>query len=425
MSLRGLLASRRFGPMFVCMALGAFNDNFYKNALIILITYLLAGNLHVGAALLINIAAACFILPFFLFSGMAGLIADRYAKHTLVIVYKVTELILCVLAGVALAVQHLPLLLLILFLFGTQSAFFGPVKYAILPELLKRGELLAGNGLIEAGTFLCILIGTLTGGLLILETHGVLYVTAILIALGAAGVYAAFRVPHTKATDPALTLRYNVVSTTTAMLRYAVSVPTLWFAILGISWFWAIGAMYLTQIPVFTKDVIGGDEGVASFYLGLFSVGIGIGAVSCQRILKDKPDARIAPLALLGICLFGLHLIWLASSIPTPTGLFAFDMYFDSIPRLFIALDLLALAACGGIFVVPLYTQLQVKSKPAQRARAIASNNVMNALFSTVAAILAAAFYGLDFTVSEVLLAFTAANIPVIYYLYRHVDWAK
>ncbi len=282
MSLLRLLFSRRFGPIFTCMALGAFNDNFYKNAVIILITYLLSASLKIDAALLISFAAAAFILPFFLFSGIAGIMADRIAKHGLVRVLKVTELVLCILVGFALATHHLWALLILLFLFGTQAAFFGPVKYAILPELVSKNELLAANGIVEAGTFLGILIGTLAGGLLILHPAGVHLVAWILIGLGLLGVVAAWHVPTTGNAQPALAQRYNVISTTKDMLKHAVASPPIWFAILGISWFWAIGTTYLTQIPVFAKDIVGGNEEVASFYFGLFSIGIGLGAMSCQ-----------------------------------------------------------------------------------------------------------------------------------------------
>lgn len=420
-----LLFSRRFGPIFACMALGAFNDNFYKNALIILITYVLADSLDKDASMLISFAAACFILPFFLFSGTAGQIADRYPKDHLVRIFKTTELALCVLAGVALMVHHLSSLMVLLFLFGVQAAFFGPVKYAILPELIRKDELLAGNGLIEAGTFLCILIGTLTGGLMILRPFGVHFVALTMIAIGMLGIYASTFVPPTEAKLPALSVRWNIFASTYAMLRHAVQEPPIFYAILGISWFWAIGATYLTQISVFTRDIIGGNQEVVSLYMGLFSIGTGLGAISCQCLVRRFSNAKIAPVVLSGICMFGLDLCWVGYSLPDPGDvLFGLDHYFTTPDHFRIAFDLLMIAVCGGAFIVPLYTQLQLESSEAHRARSIASNNVFNALFTSVAALLAAGLYWLDFDVNQVLLIFAALNIPVIYYLYRRAAWA-
>ncbi len=396
------------------MALGAFNDNFYKNAVIILITFRLAESLHRDAALLISLAAACFILPFFLFSGIAGILADRHAKHTLFCVLKLTELALCALAGVALYIAHIPLLFLVLFLFGTQSAFFGPVKYAILPELLKSRELLAANGMIEAGTFIGILIGTIAGGLLILAPNGVALVSITLLALGAAGVGAAMAVLPTTSTHPNLAEKLHVIATTKAMLTRAMKNPPIWYAILGISWFWATGTTYLTQIPVFTKESIGGNAAVASFFLGLFSVGIAFGSLSCQRVMHVWPKLPLAPLALGGITLAGLHLCFTASGLTPGDSLMGLDRYFDARAHAIIALDLFLLSVCGGLFIVPLYTQLQIKSSAGERARSIASNNVMNALFSSVSALAVAALYAAKFHVNDVLLIAAVANIPVL-----------
>ena len=414
-----LFFSRRFFPIFGAMALGAFNDNFYKNAVIILITYALAAQLFVNAPLLISLAAACFILPFFLFSGIAGILADRVAKHRLVRYLKITELAICILAAIALFLQHAGVLMVVLFLFGTQSAFFGPVKYAILPELLPKNELLIANGMIEAGTFLGILIGTLLGGLLILEAHGVAWVSAVLILLSTAGVLAAYRVLPTTVTEPIPAARYKVLATTKDMLSHAARNPPIWYAILGISWFWAIGTTYLTQIPVFTKESIGGDEHVASFFLALFSIGIAFGSLSCAHLTRIFPRAPIAPLALAGITLAGLHVNWLVAGIAPPATLMGLTAYLENARHLAIAADLFLLAACGGIFIVPLYTQLQLQSKESERARAIASNNVMNALFSSIAAVLAAALYAAGMGVDTVFLLTALANIPVIYTLYR------
>ena len=402
------------------MALGAFSDNFYKNAVIILITYLLAEQLGYEASVLISLAAAFFILPFFLFSGIAGELADRHAKHRLTRFFKITELVLCGLASLALLTHHLYGLLIVLFLFGTQAAFFSPVKYAILPELLKKNELVMGNGMVEAGTFLCILTGTLAGGLLILAPHGVKWVSAILITLALLGIYAAFRITTTPAAQSSLRVRYHPLATTRDLCRHGWRHPNLWRAMMANSWFWAIGTTYLTQIPVFTKQMVGGNEQVASVFFALFSVGIGMGSLGCQWVLRRWPQRNVPLLALTGIALFGLHLSYSSWSLTAGDTLIGLREFLSGglTPWLIVA-DLLLLSVCGGLFIVPLYTTLQTQSKPSERARTIAANNMFNALFSALAAIIAAILFAVGVHVKEILLLFAAANIGFIGYLRR------
>lgn len=410
-----LLFSRRFGPIFSCMALAAFNDNYYKNALIVLITYVLSTQTQVAPGLLINIAAACFIVPFFLFSGIAGLMADKYAKHRLVRIYKMGELIFFVLAALALYVQHMWALLIVLFLLGTLASFFGPVKYAILPELVKKDELLSATGLVEGGTFVSILLGTLLGGLLIMQPDGVLVVGSSMIVVGVLGVIAAWCVPITEPAQPQLFPDWRIVTSIIRMLRDAFRTPKIATAILGVSWFWAIGATYLTQIPVFTKDVIGGNEQVVSLYLAVFSIGIALGSVATASIMKRSRKLHVPFIALSGVMLFGLDLCWVSYGLPAPSEtLSGIDGYFSDFAHYRITFDLFMLAFCGGVFCVPLYTALQVDSSLSARARTIASNNVMNAVFIATASLLAAGFYALQLHVRDVLLIFALFNLPII-----------
>lgn len=416
-----LLTTRRFVPQFVCMALGAFNDNYYKSALIILITYVLSDALHMEASTLISIAAAVFILPFFLFSSTAGALADRYAKYKLVRLLKLTELVLIIFAALALMVANVWLLLTILFLLGTQAAFFGPVKYAILPELLREEELLSGNGLVEAGTFLSILLGTSLGALLILTKHGVEFVAISMIALSIIGVVASLYVPATTALNPNLRPSYNIVLTTWAMIRHAFSTRALLIAIIGISWFWAIGVTYLTQLPIFTKQIVGGDETIVTFFNGIFSIGIGIGAIACQHLLMGRVSLKYAPWSLLIIALAGVDLYIVSTSLGAhDAALITIEQYFRNFADYRIALDLAALSIAGGVFVVPLYTTLQIESEANARARTIASNNVMNALFMAVASVMAVGFYATNLAVEHVLLIFSLLSLPLIAWLYRY-----
>lgn len=419
MSSLSLLLSRRFGTMFTAMALGAFNDNFYKNALIIITTYTLAQQMGMEAATLLSAASAAFILPFFLCSGLAGEMADRIPKYQLVRMLKITEFVLILFAALALYHQHAWSLMLILFLLGMQAAFFGPVKYSILPELLAKDELLQGNAIIEAGTFLAILTGTLIGGLLILQPNGPIVVAAALIGASALGLWAAYRVPKTFVTKPELKLNYNIFMSTWRMVRHAFENPGLIFPILGISWFWAIGATYLTQLPVFTKEIIGADEKVVTLFNGIFTVGIALGSFYCPTAIKwaGRRARYLSPLALAGVFAFGLDVCFIGhhAATPLPDELLGIVDYLTSSPHhLRLSIDLFLLAFCGGLFIVPLYTQLQTASDEHERARTIASNNVMNALFIATASVLAACMFGYGFTVLQVLFVVALFNIPII-----------
>jgi acyl-[acyl-carrier-protein]-phospholipid O-acyltransferase/long-chain-fatty-acid--[acyl-carrier-protein] ligase len=405
--------------MFTALALGAFNDNYYKNALLILTTYTLSAAMGIEPAVLISIASACFILPFFLFSGLAGELADRMPKHTLVRILKITEFVLILMASVALWHQHTWSLLAILFLLGMQAAFFGPAKYAILPELLAREELLQGNAMVEAGTFLSILLGTLVGGLLIMQPNGIIIVATTLIGASALGLWAAYRVPATSAKSPGLAINYNVFASTWNMVRHAATNPGLIFPILGISWFWAIGATYLSQIPVFTKEILGADEKVVTLFNGVFTVGIALGSFFCPTAIRWLRGyaKNLSTYALTGVLVFGLDLciVGYYATPPSPDALIGLMAYLqESTGNLRITLDLFLMAFCGGVFIVPLYTQLQTHSDEHERARTIASNNVVNALFIATASVLAAILFAIGWNVLHVLFVMALFNLPVI-----------
>jgi len=415
-----LLTSRRFAPMFGAMGFAAFNDNFYKNALIILITYRLAADNAEHAATLISIASAAFIIPFFLFSGLAGNLADKFSKSKLVRLLKIIELGLYVLASSALFSGNVVFMLFALFLLGTLSSFFGPLKYAILPELMERDEIIHATSFVEGGTYVSILLGTLLGALLILKPNGHWIVTAILVTVGVLGVISAFRVPHTTPAQPALRLRYNIIASIWDMLKVAAKNSTILAAIFGISWFWSIGATYLTQLPVFTKEIVGANERVVSLYMGIFTVGIAMGSLICPRVLKKVRGSVLSPLALLGVMLTGLDLCFAGYSMPTPGDtMLGLSSYFDSFAHVRVLVDLTLMSFCGGMFIVPLYALLQTDAHEAERARTIASNNVVNAMFIAVASVMAAVFYKFGLNVLEVLLIFALLNLPVIALLWR------
>ena len=405
------------------MALGAFNDNFYKNTLIILTTYSLAAKMGYEASTLLSAAQFVFILPFFLCSGLAGEVADRVPKHHLIRILKFTEFVLVLAAAVALITQNSWTLVTVLFLLGIQAAVFGPVKYSILPELLTKDELLQGNAILESGTFLSILSGTVIGGLIILRPHHGPEVVALLMFIAAAlGLWAAWRVPVTLVKASEIKINYNVFFSTWRMVRHAFENHGLIFPILGISWFWAIGATYLIQLPVFTKEIIGADEKVVTLFNGVFTVGIALGSFYCPFVIKwlGARAKHLSAIALTGVFVFGLDVCFIghhvANLAPTDDdALLGIVAYLTASPsHIRLAIDLFLLAFSGGMFIVPLYTQLQTISAEHERARTIASNNVMNALFIALASGFTAALSALDVTVLNIMFVFALLNLPVI-----------
>ena len=412
--MRNLFLTRRFWPLFVAMAFSAFNDNFYKNALVIYITYTLAAELGVKAEILISFAAACFIIPYFLFSGMAGLLADKFPKYKMARWLKCTEVLLVLCAAVALLVHHAVGMLSILFLLGTQATFFSPVKYAVLPELVPEHKLMRGNAIIEAGTFISILLGTSLGGLVVLKPHGLLIVSFTMLTAAVIGLAAAFLIPPTPPAVPGIVIPRNPFAGIRAMIGAVAHHHAIMLPIIGISWFWAIGATYLIQIPVLTKELIGGNEEVVTWFVALFSIGIAVGAMLSPTLVRKLRFHDLASLSLLGLTLFGLDLVWGNHHAHPASDLMGLVTYLKQRADWRMTADLFLMAVCGGIFVIPLYNRLQIAAGEEERARAIASNNVFNAFFMAVAAVVAAMMFAAHYSVLQVLLAFGLANFPMI-----------
>jgi acyl-[acyl-carrier-protein]-phospholipid O-acyltransferase/long-chain-fatty-acid--[acyl-carrier-protein] ligase len=413
-----LLRTRRFLPLFVTQFLGAFNDNVFKNALVILVTYVLATRAGMNGQVMVTVAAGVFILPFFLFSATAGQLADRYDKSVLIRWIKLAEIAIMLAGAVGFYLGSLPLLMAVLFLMGTQSTFFGPLKYGILPDHLGDEELIGGNALIEAGTFLAILIGTLVGGLVILDRHGAGIVSFLVLAVAAGGWAASLYVPPTAPASPELRIRYNIARETWNIIRVAASSRVIFLCILGISWFWLVGATFLAQFPTFAKDVIGGNEQVVTLFLTVFSVGIGVGSLLCNRLLKGAIHATYVPLGAVGITLFSIDLFFATQHPPAAgTELLSAEAFLAHAGSWRILLDLLLISVSGGIYIVPLYALLQERSEPAHRARNIASNKVVNALFMVVSAAATVAMLELGFSVPQVFLAVGLVNAGVAVYI--------
>jgi acyl-[acyl-carrier-protein]-phospholipid O-acyltransferase/long-chain-fatty-acid--[acyl-carrier-protein] ligase len=409
----GLLRTRRFLPLFLVQVTSAFADNLYKTAFIMAVTYRLDMG-AAGAGRLAGFAAAALVAPFFLFSGTAGQLADGLERSGLVRHLKTAELGVALIAALTfaiIAVSPWPSLLAV-FAFGAQAAFSSPVKYALLPQLLTPEELVAGNGLLEAGTFLSILLGTVAGGLAAVEGWN-WAVPALLILSVVPGVVASRFVPKAPAPSPGLAVTWLPLGGTGSVLGDARRQPVVQRAILAISWFWLVGAVALSQFPSWAKETLHAGSAVVTLFLAAFSIGIGIGALFCNRLLQGGPTARLAPKAALAMAI-ATALLWLLSPAPTPGAtLIGFADFLGTLRGWLIFLALTGLAIAGGVFVVPLYAVMQQRSQPENRARIVAANNIWNAIFMTAATLLVAILLSFGLPVAGVFLLLALGTVVV------------
>lgn len=414
-----LLKTRRFLPLFITQFFGAFNDNVFKNAFAILITYKLSQHSMWSPQLLVTFAAGLFILPFLIFSALAGDVADKFEKSKLISIIKTIEIILAMLAAIGFYDNNVFLLLLVLFMFGMHSTFFGPLKYALLPEHLEIHELIAGNGLIEAGTFLAILLGTILGGILILLPQGIFFISCTLLSVSLIGFFSSLFIPKTKAHAKIVALNFNIFTETWRILKYAYSLQTLFPAVIGISWFWFLGAVFLAEFPIFSKADLHADQYVVTYFFALFSLGIGLGSLACNRLLKGQLKLCYVPFSAIMITVFTLDLYFTAQSYINVSGEWqTLIVFLQTFSGWRISLDILLIAVAGGLYTVPLYVMLQQLSEESHRARVIASNNVMNALFMVAAALATMLMLKKGFSVSQVFFSVALVNVIIAIFLY-------
>lgn len=415
-----LLPDRRFGPFFATQFLGAFNDNFFKNALVILIAFRSVSVAGLPPESMVALAAAVFILPYFLFSATAGQLADKLDKSRLIRWTKNAEIGVMALGAAGFLLGNVPMLLAVLFLMGVQSAVFGPCKYGILPQLLRDDELVRGNALVELGTYLAILLGTLAGGLLVSVPHGELVVAGGVLVIAALGRLASGAIPATEAQEPGLLLRLDPVRPTVELVGLAREERSIWLSILGISWFWLFGSAFLSLFPPYTKDILHGTEGIATLFLALFSVGIGIGSMACERLSGDRLELGLVPLGSFGMSLFTAVLF----VVGTPWGAAEPIGVLDFLSRPLgwvIALSLVGLAVSGGFLIVPLYTLVQQRARDEVRARVIAGNNIVNAFFMVLGSVALVGLQGLGLDPVAVFAVLAVGNLLVALYMYSVV----
>ena len=412
-----LLKQRRFLPFFLTQFFGAFNDNVFKNALVIMIAFKVASN----SDMLVNLAAALFILPFFLFSAIAGQIADKYEKSSLIKIVKLTEIAIMSLAAVGFYLNNIPLLLSVLFLMGSQSSLFGPVKYGYLPQHLDKDELVGGNGLIESSTFLSILLGTILGGVLI-AMDSIIPVAITIICIAIVGYSSAQFIPKTPSSSPEIKLNFNVFKATYHNIKFLPSNRVVFLSVLAISWFWFYGSVFLMQIPNFSIKILSGNKAVATWLLSMFSIGIGVGSLLCEKLSGKRVEIGLVPLGAIGLAIFGWDLAVASENWQYSSHLLTFKEFWTVDGSLRILLDLVLIGASGGLYIVPLYALLQERSDRKFLSRVIAGNNIINALFMVCAALLAIFILGyLGWSIPQLFKVTVALNILVCVYIFTVV----
>ena len=386
-----LLTTRRFLPLFVAQAIGAFNDNGLRNAITILITFDLAVNHGWNATLFVQAGTALFILPYFLFSAIAGQFADKYDKAFIAQRVKLAEIAAMIFGAGALWLDNPYLDLTVLFIAGSLAAFFGPVKYGILPQYLKKEEVIAGNAMIEMGTFVTILLGTMFGGFLVIDPEGRQILSASLVVLSLIAWYAATRMPPAPSTTPDLDIDWNIVRQTGKLLGYARERHDVFWAVIGASWFWFLGTVLLVQFPVFTKDILLANEDVANAFIATFTIGIGLGSLLTNVLLKGEVSAKYVPVAAIIMTVFLIDLYFASGQVNARlqgTELNGISIFFAHWSSWRVVVDLFFTAFFGGIYAVPLNAIMQTRASPPKRSRVIAANNVMNAIFMISATVI-------------------------------------
>lgn len=416
-----LLKQKRFLPFFLTQFFGAFNDNLFKQALVLAILYKLA--VSADPDLLVNLCALLFILPMFLFSALGGQMGEKFNKDSMIRILKLAEIVIMLVGAAGFLMENLTLMLASLFCMGTHSALFGPVKYSILPQQLRDTELVGGNAMVEMGTFLAILGGTLGAGFLMEATQYKVMVAAAVLIIAVLGFLASCAIPRAAAALPSLKLDWNIFRQTFSIVSMGLSQrPAVSRSLIGASWFWFLGAVYLAQIPGYTKDFLQGDGTVVSLILAIFSVGIAVGSLLCERLSGGKIEIGLVPFGSVGLTLFGLLLWWHSDPSPAVGELHDWLGVLQQQGNWLILLDILAIGIFGGLYIVPLYALIQSRTPEDKRARVIAANNILNALFMVMAALLSILLLAvLELNIAQLFLVIALLNVIVNLYIFKVV----
>ena len=419
----GLLKHNRFLPIFCTQFLGALNDNVFKNAIVILIAFSLADKMGANSSILVITAAGIFILPFFLFSATAGQFADKFEKSMLIRRIKLAEIMIMCVASMGFYFMSVPVLLTVLFFMGMQSALFGPLKYSILPQHLSEDELLGGNGMVQMGTYLAILLGTIIGGVLITinpDGHffgGSFYVSILIVLLATVGWIASRSIPEASAPEPSLCINWNIFTEIYKIIKFSREDRTVFWAVIGISWFWFYGATFLSLVPTYTRDILNADERIATLMLTAFSIGIGTGSLLCEKLSHRKINLGLVPIGAIGLTLFAADLSFISlPEVKFSEGntLLTASMFLEHFNHWRVLLDLSLIGLSGGLYMVPLYALVQQKSNPCHRSRIIAANNIINALFMVISAVSMILLISAGIEIPEIFLIVAVLNIVVM-----------
>jgi 1-acyl-sn-glycerol-3-phosphate acyltransferase len=416
-----LLGKKRFLPFFLTQLLGAFNDNIFKQSLILAILFKISAD--ADKSLLVNLCALLFILPFFLFSALGGQFGEKFPKDALIRKIKLAEIVIMLLGATGVLLGNLPLMLAVLFAMGTQSALFGPVKYSILPQHLREEELVGGNALVEMGTFLAILAGTIGAGIVMASTGYASIVAASVVIVAVLGYLASRAIPSAHAAMPELRLDWNILRQSWLIMKLGLGQrPAVSRSLIGNSWFWFLGAVYLTQIPAYAKEWLYGDESVVTLILTVFSLGIGLGSMLCERMSGHKVEIGLVPFGSIGLTIFGMLLWWHSGGFPQAELAHDWQAVLSYGQAWWILGSILGIGLFGGFYIVPLYALIQSRTVEHERARVIAANNILNALFMVISAIASILFLTVaELSIPQLFLTISLMNIAVNSYIFKIV----
>ncbi|MEP6701766.1 MAG: MFS transporter, partial [Betaproteobacteria bacterium] len=416
-----LLRQRRFAPFFWTQFCGAGNDNVFKISFTSLVTYQATRFSGIDSATAAFLISAIFILPFVLFSATSGQLADKYDKAKVMRLVKSLEIAIMLIGSLGFITYNASVLFAATFLMGLHSTLFGPVKYAYLPQHLQPEELTGGNGMVEMGTFVAILLGTILGGQLAgIGDEGPMWIAGFTIGIAIIGRFASSLIPAAPPSDPGLIINWNPFSETWKNLQLARTSRPVFLSLLGISWLWFFGATFLTSFFNFAKEVLGGDTNVVTMLLAVFSVGVGVGSLLCEKLSGHKVEIGLVPFGSIGMTLFAVDL-YFASRGLHPAGVAGLDVFFSNHAHWRVLADLFLLSLFSGLYSVPLYALIQSRCEPTHRARIIAANNILNALFMIVSALLGVALLSSGFTIPQLFLVTAVLNAVVAIYIYSLV----
>lgn len=415
-----LLRQRRFLPFFITQFMGAFNDNVFKNALIILIAFHGADLSSSDPNVLTNLSAGLFILPFFIFSATAGQWIDKNEKSLSIRRIKLLEIFIMTYAAYGFYVGDIYLLIALLFLMGAQSTFFGPAKYSYIPQHLEDDELVAGNALVQSGTFIAILVGTMLGGIFIAQEDGSEMVATALVVIAMIGYLSSRFIPHTPSLEPDLKINWEPFSETWRNIAFIRQNRTVFLSVLGISWFWFLGATYLVQLPAYTKEALGGNEQVVTLLLTLFTVGIGAGSLLCNWLSGQKVELGLVPFGCFGLTLAGIDLYFARPGMSHGELVGAVE-FLSNDGSIRLLVDILFIGIFGGLYIVPLFSLVQQRSEQSHLSRIVAGNNILNALFMVMSAAMAIVLLKIGMTIAELLFLVAILNVVVGAYIFTVV----